>query len=93
MDRRRQDPPPVCWSRFRNTVLVAVGLLMVSWSQAAAIPSFARQTGFDCTACHTAFPELTPLGRVFKLNGYVFTSGGAYVPPLAAELQASFSHT
>jgi hypothetical protein len=35
-------------------------------------------------ACHTAFPELTPLGQLFKLNGYVWTKGGPYVPPLAA---------
>src|SRR5205823_9406183 len=24
------------------------------------------------SACHTHFPELTPTGRAFKLNGYVF---------------------
>ena len=38
---------------------------------AAAVPSFARQTGMACAACHTVFPELTPFGREFKLNGYV----------------------
>ena len=37
---------------------------------AHAVPSFARQTGFACEACHTVFPELTPFGRRFKLNGY-----------------------
>lgn len=36
-----------------------------------AVPSYARQTGMACEACHTVFPELTPFGRVFKLNGYV----------------------
>jgi hypothetical protein len=35
-----------------------------------AVPSFARQTGLACQACHTVFPELTPFGRLFKLNGY-----------------------
>jgi len=40
----------------------------------SALPSYARQTGQPCTTCHTAFPELTPYGRQFKLNGY--TSGG-----------------
>ena len=39
---------------------------------ARAVPSFARQTGLSCEACHTVFPELTPFGRQFKLNGYVF---------------------
>jgi len=35
-----------------------------------AVPSFARQTNMPCSACHTNPPELTPLGRTFKLNGY-----------------------
>ena len=38
---------------------------------APAVPSYARQTGMTCAACHTVFPELTPFGREFKLNGYV----------------------
>src|SRR5437763_15380784 len=35
-------------------------------------PTYARQTGLACSACHTHFPELTPTGRAFKLNGHVF---------------------
>jgi hypothetical protein len=38
---------------------------------AHAVPSFARQTGMACEACHTVFPELTHFGRVFKANGYI----------------------
>ena len=38
---------------------------------AQAVPSFSRQTGMACAACHTVFPELTHFGRVFKANGYV----------------------
>lgn len=34
------------------------------------IPSFSRQTGFACSVCHSSFPQLTPFGRDFKLNGY-----------------------
>jgi len=34
------------------------------------IPSFSRQTGLACSACHTAFPQLTEFGRAFKLGGY-----------------------
>ena len=41
---------------------------------ASATPGFARQTGISCQACHTVFPELTPFGRKFKLNAYVFTN-------------------
>uniref|UniRef100_UPI0026024C8D hypothetical protein n=1 Tax=Ferrovum sp. TaxID=2609467 RepID=UPI0026024C8D len=39
---------------------------------ANAIPVFARQTGFKCVACHVGgmFPQLTSLGRMFKLTGY-----------------------
>ncbi len=42
--------------------------------KASALPSYARQTGQPCATCHTAFPELTPYGRQFKLGGY--TAGG-----------------
>src|SRR5665213_2786027 len=38
-----------------------------------AIPSFSRQTKLACSACHYAFPQLTPFGRQFKLNGYTLT--------------------
>jgi hypothetical protein len=37
------------------------------------IPSFSRQTGLACNRCHTTFPQLTPFGRRFKLNGYTLT--------------------
>jgi hypothetical protein len=43
-------------------------------SVANATPGFARQTGPSCQACHTMFLELTPFGRKFKLNAYVFTN-------------------
>src|SRR5260370_23252926 len=42
---------------------------------AGPLPSFARQTGQPCGACHTDFPALTPFGRRFKLGGY--TLGGS----------------
>ncbi|HKS92744.1 MAG TPA: hypothetical protein VJQ83_12500 [Tepidiformaceae bacterium] len=46
-------------------------LILGSAAPAWAVPSFARQTGMACAACHTVFPELTHFGRVFKANGYV----------------------
>jgi hypothetical protein len=55
-----------------------------------AVPAFARQTGMDCAACHTSFPELTPFGRDFKLNGY--TLGERQLLPLAAMMQFSMTH-
>jgi hypothetical protein len=58
-----------------------------------AVPSFARQTGLQCIACHTSFPELTPFGRQFKLLGYTFSNGLSTTPPLAFMLQPSFTNT
>jgi hypothetical protein len=37
------------------------------------VPSFSRQTKLACSACHYQFPQLTPFGRMFKLNGYTLT--------------------
>lgn len=48
-------------------VMATVGLV----PRAEAVPSFARQTGMACEACHTVFLELTHFGRTFKANGYV----------------------
>ena len=36
---------------------------------AGHLPSYARQTGLACSACHYQFLTLTPFGRKFKLNG------------------------
>src|SRR5512140_2252457 len=37
------------------------------------VPAYSRQTGMACSACHYQFPQLTPFGRLFKLNGYTLT--------------------
>ena len=60
---------------FRAITIIgsSFGLLSTLFLQvptASAIPSYARQTGFPCKSCHYMPPELTPLGRAFKLNGY-----------------------
>lgn len=57
---------PVWLARF-----CALLALCAAAAPAWAVPSFARQTGLACAACHTVFPELTHFGRVFKANGYV----------------------
>ena len=56
-------------TRFQLAAAVAAMILLAPAAQ--AVPSFARQTGMACAACHTVFPELTHFGRVFKANGYV----------------------
>ena len=59
----------------RHFFIVAVFVSALSAAPAAlAVPSFARQTGMACEACHTVFPELTHFGRVFKANGYVLSN-------------------
>jgi hypothetical protein len=65
---------------------------------AQAVPSYARQTGQECIACHVSFPELTPYGRYFKLTGYTigkkaFSSEGISYVPLAVMVQASVTNT
>src|SRR5580658_4720565 len=55
-----------------TTAILASALLAAP--AALAVPSFARQTGMACEACHTVFPELTHFGRVFKANGYVLSN-------------------
>src|SRR6202012_4527706 len=54
------------------------GFLTIEFSsRAEALPSFARQTGQPCGACHTDFAGLTPYGRRFKIGGYTY-GGGKY---------------
>jgi hypothetical protein len=71
------------------------------------VPSFSRQTGLACSSCHYQFLQLTPFGRLFKLNGYTLTGIPTIsqpgdtaghetlklltVPPIAAMAVASFT--
>lgn len=75
--------------------LILLGLAMAfALSQAArAVPSYARQTGMNCIACHTEFPILTEFGRQFKMNGYTLSTGQTELPPISFMLQPSFTQT
>ena len=53
-------------------ILVIVCILVIFKPEANAVPSYSRQTGLACSACHLAPPELNAFGRKFKLDGYVF---------------------
>lgn len=72
----------------------AAGLIVVLatfWpGYAMALPTFNRQTGQNCQACHAGgqFPELTPYGRLFKLTGYTL---GERTLPFSAMAVASAS--
>ena len=71
-------PARIAWLSL-GVVTVLVALMPLN---AKALPSFARQTGQNCIACHAGgqFPELTPYGRLFKLTGYTI---GARTLPLS----------
>src|SRR5215469_13692125 len=56
---------------LRAVLLLAAACFM---QPAGAVPSFARQTGLACNACHTIAPQLNAFGRFFKLHGYVLGS-------------------
>ncbi len=51
-------------------VTLALAVLTIAARPAYAVASYARQTGLACEGCHTVFPELTPFGRLFKMNAY-----------------------
>ena len=58
-----------------SLLIVAASMASTLYVPAAhAVPSFSRQTGLPCSACHTIYPALTPFGRMFKLNGYTMTN-------------------
>jgi len=98
-------------SSSRRTVASALAVLGILLSialpqSARAVPSFARQTGMACEACHTVWPELTHFGRVFKASGYVLDTQKqvrdvtsereeilslASLPPLSLMVQASYT--
>lgn len=67
--------------------------LLVFSTQTRALPTFARQTGQSCVACHAGgqYPELTPYGRLFKLTAYTF--GERPTIPLAVMGVASYNKT
>ncbi len=86
---------------LKGVLFVLIGMcgLFLTTAPVQALPSFARQTGMSCAACHTVFPELTTYGRTFKLNGYTtvnadqLTDGTRLAinsaPPIAAMMQVA----
>jgi hypothetical protein len=78
---------------FRFLLLAAV--LSLTVGKAEAVPAFAVQTGQACIACHVGGfgPQLTPLGREFKLEGYTMRSGTDFTLPISAIAVASYLQT
>jgi hypothetical protein len=90
----------------RGIRILAPALLLLAVPTAHAVPSYARQTGMACEACHTVFPELTHFGRMFKASGYVLDNlkqvkgvtpqreeilSLAGLPPLSLMVMASYT--
>ncbi|MBU3693661.1 MAG: cytochrome C [Rhodocyclaceae bacterium] len=74
--------------------LFAACAALLAWaSPAHALPSFARQTGQACTACHIgAFgPQLTPNGMKFKIGGYTDWDGSSTWMPMSAHAIAGYT--
>ncbi len=90
-----------------KTIFLVIVLVFSINNISFCIPSFARQTNLPCSSCHYVYPELTPFGRLFKLNAYTLT-GIATIQstntqeettlkilnflPISAMMQASFTH-
>jgi hypothetical protein len=98
---------PWRWMAARGARLALPALLLLAVPAAQAVPSFARQTGMACEACHTVWPELTHFGRMFKASGYVIDNlkqvkgvtpqrdeilSLAQLPPLSIMVQGSYTH-
>ena len=98
-------PAAVAVPGARGRVLMGRELLLALHRN---IPAFSRQTKLACSACHYQFPQLTPFGRLFKLNGYTMTGLQSIearpdsnsetlklspIPPAAAMVITSLTHT
>lgn len=92
----------------RDRMIAPASLIAALAAVHRRIPSFSRQTKLACSACHYQFPQLTPFGRLFKLNGYTLTgletigqpadTGSetlklAPIPPASAMLVTSLTST
>jgi hypothetical protein len=71
------NPRQASYGRLHSLFLcliTAVPFTLGINNSAKAVPSYARQTGLACEACHTVFPQLTPFGRAFKASGYTISN-------------------
>ncbi|MBP6057846.1 MAG: cytochrome C [Nitrosomonas sp.] len=86
-------------NKIRISSALLVLLVVIFSYDVYAMPSFTRQTGMACNACHVQSfgPNLTPVGRNFKLNGYTAKGNTdpnlKYVPPISGMIRGSFTHT
>jgi hypothetical protein len=81
--------------RMKAMQLALVASLVLVAGTASAVPSFARQTGQACGACHVGGfgPQLTDFGISFKLGGYTLAVPDRPAVPVAAMLMTGLTHT
>ena len=79
--------------RVVSAVMLLFALLTSMPRPVEAVPSYARQTGLSCIACHQGYLALNSYGRDFKMSGYTASSGETILPPLAVYLQPSLTIT
>ena len=63
-------------TQFTSAACLFVIGISVWSSGAEAIPAFARKEQAACNACHTTWPMINSVGRMYKENGYSFARGG-----------------
>lgn len=82
--------------RIPRGLRLLLGLALLFGSlDAQALPSYARQTGQECAACHVGAlgPQLTPYGQKFKIGGYTDGKFAGWGIPLSTHLIAGTTHT
>ena len=83
---------------FLASLIPLTSVILLTSPDAEALPSFSRQTGQNCSVCHTQSfgPNLTPFGRDFKLGGYTMGGGSgtaAKLPAISGMAMGTFTNT
>lgn len=60
-----------------SLVIIVVCIFLEAYSEASAIPAFARQYKLSCQTCHAPAPRLKPYGDEFAANGFKFKDSEA----------------
>jgi hypothetical protein len=62
-------------ARLAGIAAILFVTIAASTTHVRAMPAFARKYHTSCQTCHLAYPNLTPFGEAFRLNGYRFPEG------------------
>lgn len=96
----RYEQKPACGAKLHRAAFLAqlpfaaLAIILTMFPPPAkAVPAYVDQTGLNCQACHVGGfgPQLTPMGRQFKIEGYTMRSGASV--PISAVGEVSFTHT